>query len=365
MPLFRSVQTPSADRRRHNEPFWDFLSRYDDPFVAFTRQTVDAWFDRFPLSEQPDLAKRMRSAKADALPYHAGCLELFTHELLLRLGAVPEVIPRTKNQRTPDFNARWPEHRDMVLESCATTDALHGEWHRLARLREALEGVGGTDFALQVFRSGLLREEFRPNEVTGAVTRFLQSEELQLYRKATLAGVRSTRPVLRLAVGGAEVRVFPVVRVGDPDPPQGVLLDWFDGVVQLDTTDAIRKAARKKATRYGVMTRPYVIVLNIFGDRGVDEEQVIAALYGTGPNHSPLSSRRNGIWHSKKNTRVSGVLIVQGVLPALNHAAPLMLYMNPWAQNAVTGPLLRLRSLRAWNDQLHFVPGIGMDQLFP
>jgi hypothetical protein len=142
------------------------------------------------------------------------------------------------------------------------------------------------------------------------------------------------------------------------------LLDWFDGPLDLATEASIRNAIDRKASKYGRPQTPFVIALNVFGDRLVDDSDIINALYGKGTSES-IRGRRDGFWNATRGTRVSAVLVSRGVVPAINHDSELDLYLNPWAALPLAGPkLLALPQVVLLGDRLQRKPGLQPRDLF-
>ena len=114
----------------------------------------------------------------------------------------------------------------------------------------------------------------------------------------------------------------------------------------------IRDAVKSKATRYGELDLPYVVAENCISEWGVDDEDILNALFGTEQfafaqgSPTPVPSRRrdgaligpNGPW----NTRVSAVL-VSTLFPWNLGACRLELYHNPWAAKPLRACSFALR----------------------
>ena len=115
------------------------------------------------------------------------------------------------------------------------------------------------------------------------------------------------------------------------------------GVRWINCWEPVRDAVRAKGGRYGELTKPLVIAVNVDGfslDR-IDEMQ---ALFGqeefvfnrANPHGQPDMRRaRNGAWNGPKGpqyTRVSAAWLFGEISP-WNLASPInTLYLNPWAQ---------------------------------
>jgi len=117
------------------------------------------------------------------------------------------------------------------------------------------------------------------------------------------------------------------------------------GVQAVECKGAIRNAVIKKAKKYGKLTLPYAIGVNVLDDFA-DDIDVTQALFGTEQFVVPIGTggvtgepemRRlpDGVWYGRSGpryTRVSAVLIVSRLRHWGIWQADVRLYHNPWAQ---------------------------------
>ena len=113
----------------------------------------------------------------------------------------------------------------------------------------------------------------------------------------------------------------------------------------VNTREAIKAEVTGKATRYGALDRSYLIALNVTSEWGCDDDDVVEALFGTvserfrstnqGIEHVGSSRNPDGAWHGPqgpRNTRNSGVLLLNGAMPWNVAAVPIRLFHNPYAR---------------------------------
>ncbi len=123
----------------------------------------------------------------------------------------------------------------------------------------------------------------------------------------------------------------------------------MEGYNEINTKEAIRRAIKKKTSRYGTLEIPYILSINVIS-AFCDTDDVIDALFGTEQftfnidelNATPVPSRAmDGAWFMK-GTRLSGVLIIKNINPWTIAQRNVTLYLNPWASHPYNGELRQL-----------------------
>jgi hypothetical protein len=114
------------------------------------------------------------------------------------------------------------------------------------------------------------------------------------------------------------------------------------GLRLLSTTEAIRGAIKKKASRYGEMDRPYVIAVNVLSWH-VDDVDLVDAMFGDlvyAVQETPAGSQRwsertrTGAWRGPpepRYRRVTAVLFFNEIDPWTAARRRALLLHNPWA----------------------------------
>ncbi len=120
----------------------------------------------------------------------------------------------------------------------------------------------------------------------------------------------------------------------------------------VNSAEPLVRAVQGKAKEYKNLGAPLIVALNCLDRSGVDQIDVLLALFGwEGSSSEPNSARvsppsgvqkRECIWDAKKNTGVSAVLLFNGFLPSSMATAPVCLYENPWAARPAPTSLRRL-----------------------
>jgi hypothetical protein len=114
-------------------------------------------------------------------------------------------------------------------------------------------------------------------------------------------------PTLELTHEGVEITIKPIPKKrtarGKEGPSIGI--QSFEGCF-VTSHEEIRETIKDKASRYGALDRPYVIVVNCLGEM-VDAEEIRRAMFG-----------HDGLWNNSRqptHTRVSAVLAMQHLFP--------------------------------------------------
>src|SRR4051812_46909014 len=99
MDLFDNIERQDKGPARHLEDSFSYYNRSARVGIAKIRAQLQEWFERYPRSDEAELAARFR---ADFQP---AFFELFLHELSLRLGLEVTVHPDVGDGMStrPDF----------------------------------------------------------------------------------------------------------------------------------------------------------------------------------------------------------------------------------------------------------------------
>jgi hypothetical protein len=368
--LFDDFERTDPGRAAYSETGFRYLNRSARSDVRRVRELLEAWFARYPTEYQPDLARRFRAAGRRGLepPF----FELFLHELLCRLDFRATVHPQlTATERRPDFLAESDDGTSLILEAAVVSDESKKETSERRqddRIYDALNELESPNFFLSM-------------QVHQRCAQAPSARRMRNFLAARLADLDPDSPVPErwdYAGEGWRISFEPIAKGaarGKPGVrPLGILpmrTKW------INTRGAIRKEIAGKATRYGILDRPFVIALNVTSEWGCDDDDVVTALFGTAsetfrPTENgveSLGTRRqaDGVWQGPKgprNTRNSAVLVVKNVQPWNVPQAEMRLYLNPHAQHPLDTAFDRLPRAVVMNSDLRLLDGITTSDLF-
>lgn len=145
MRLFDEVDRHDKGPARYAEPQFPYLNRSARVMFSRTRQVLEAWFSRYPVSGQADLRPRFRS-RNDA-QHRAAFFELFLHELLLRLDHDVTIHPSPSqaSTRRPDFLAESPSGGCFYMEAVVATDESEEDGAARARMNVVYDALDRLD----------------------------------------------------------------------------------------------------------------------------------------------------------------------------------------------------------------------------
>jgi len=137
---------------------------------------------------------------------------------------------------------------------------------------------------------------------------------------------------------------------------------------------SIKSAIEKKATRYGVLDKPYLICINSTSWKMTDDDDVMDAIFGslqitfsTDPNNrnERLERALDGVFKNSKGpkfTRVSGVLITN-VHTANLYTAKHWLIKHPFAKQEIDFEKFRLTRTVVENNQIKTYAGETISEI--
>jgi hypothetical protein len=141
----------------------------------------------------------------------------------------------------------------------------------------------------------------------------------------------------------------------------------------VNTWEPLRRAVKKKATRYGNVTKPYVVAVNA-GVLHLDEIDEVQALYGEEyysvkmtDGSGELRRRANGAWYGPKgpeNCRISAVWFFNELSPYTLAKCKSTLYVNPWANVPPPTQLQSMPTKKIEDERLVSIPGIDLATLY-
>lgn len=351
--LFGNVPRTDATPGRHAETTFQFLDRSAWPKSAAVRDLLEDWFCRYPRSHQADLRTRFVD------DFHAAFFELFLHAYLSVLGYGLEPHPAVPNStRRPDFLVTKDTCR-FYLEATVARDISDDEASKRRvknLLLDAINDISSRNFflALKEFTvvpgkqpSAKKIKAFLERELAALDPDSIKLNELERPLRDG-PGLSYEDDSIRLSIG--LIPRSPNARGRTDIRPIGVypIASRWGGSDIL-----IRDALNAKATRYGQLALPYLIAVNCISEWGVDDGDILNALFGTEQltfvkgSKDPIPSRKrdgafigpNGPW----NTRVSAALVCH-IFPWSLRECRLELYHNPWAARPLQSCELALRS---------------------
>ena len=338
-PIFDDVERTDAAPSGHGESTFDFLNRVAGEYWLHPRQLMQTWADQIPdPPDYNDLRQRFRSH--DDEQFRSAILELYLHECLTRAGyrvTIHPSLPATT--RRPDFYAERAG-AGFYLEAIApgASPEAKAAARRRAVLFDTVNRLGDPNFLLWL---SALREVPRPPasaRLREDLRRWLSQLNPDDFTDL------ETAPEHHWEHDGWAATFKPIPRRPDARgrPPQSAIGVYaHQGVRVIDDAPAIRNALAAKHHAYGDLGAPFVVAVGTY-IHDPDRRHSANALYGqeavqvgeTSDGGTITRTVRQsdgyfGVPGNWQHQNVSGVLLINQLMPYYFHNAEVTLWRHP------------------------------------
>lgn len=359
--LFSNTSRTNSEVREYSESAYAHLDRTARPAFQKVREMLESWANRLPSAEVGEFVQRLTSG--DDLLFHSAVLELYMHELLMSTSHAvvfhPEIPGTTKR---PDFLATTGNGDETVFECTVATEESSKKRSSNARLNavyEAINKISCPDFFLSLDIDGTPASPVSGKRWRESIQRWVDSLDYESLVKLGPIPDEGKIPSLDLEHDGLQLKITPIPKKASARGKEGrpIGVQAFEGCWVTSHLE-IRDTIKDKASRYGLLHRPYVIVVNCLGEHA-DNEEISEAMFG-----------HEGLWKnsdSPSHTRVSAVLAVRHLLPWSLGTAEAWLFHNPYATHRYNGPLTVLPQMTQTSaiEGVHPRSLLGIDPQWP
>jgi hypothetical protein len=348
--LFDNVERSVVRPKRESEPIYGYYNASARRPIAALRGLLQTWFDAYPTSGKKDLLARFR-ARIDG-QHKSAFWELYLHELFTRMKYRLTVHPTVAGSSNhPDFLVSERGKPRFYLEAIvaglpSTKDA--GAEARLSDVIDLVNKMQTPDYLLELQYRGSCDTPPPVRKLRKALTLWLRSIDFTAIDAAYRTGDFDVVPKFEWNHEGLTLFFTPIpksakTRGTTNARPIGVIM----GEAHVLTTDEdIRQAIEQKAKKYGKLSLPLAIAVNVVSEH-CDEIDIHNALFGSeateftqrpdGSISDGVDVRQpNGVWFGKKGARnrnVSAVLIGCDLDPYKAGVTTPQLIHNPYAEN--------------------------------
>lgn len=352
VPLFDDIERTEQRPKREREPIFDYCNSSARCGIAALRGILQKWFDIYPAQGKQDLRARLRSSIDGQ--HKSAFWELYLHELFNRIKYQLSVHPTIKGSANlPDFLVSEGRNPKFYLEATvaglpSVKDA--GAEARLSEVVDLINKMETPDYLLELQYRGVPDTPPPVGKLRKALTQWLRSLDFKAIDAAYRMQDFDLVPKFEFKHQGLTLFFSPIPKSaktrGTTDARSiGVIM----GEAHLLTTDEdIREAIEQKAKKYGKLSLPLVIAVNVVSEH-CDDIDINNALFGSeaiqftrhadGSVDDGANVRQpNGIWYGKKGARnrnVSAVLIGCQIDPYKAGIETPELFHNPYAKNPV------------------------------
>lgn len=371
----QNVERTRQDGKREDEDDLAYLNLSGRREAEEVRRFIESCLDRYPREHRDELIQRMRESD---IQFASASFELFLHSGFLQLGWTVHIHPEVPggNGRRPDFRVCTQTGDAFYVEATlarSRSDAELAAERRKNEVLRAIDDMPSPHFLLDVDIDGSPRTTVPRRNLRHKLRHWLAGLDVNEV-KAQFANGR-VRDELRYEHDGWTIVFKPIPRrrTGDGTGGRSIGVRGL-GIRTVSIVEAVKGAAKSKASRYGVLDLPLVVAINIQEDF-VDTTQERDALFGElqfwlPRNGGPMRPARlpNGVWYGPRGpqcTRLSGAWLFRRfdcwhfVVRGSN-----LLYVNPDAALPLAESALRFPFARVEGNRLVERPGLKFGEIF-
>jgi len=375
MILFSNTTRTEIDSAGYAESHFIYLDRSARPEAQEIRKVLENWFCRYPDSEKDNLIRRFRSK--DDNNFLSAFFELYLHELFLCLNYSVVVHPAAElgSTKHPDFLVKNQIGEEFYVEAVLAKDESDVDTASEARMNvvyDVINKLESLHFLIGMNIKGAPKTSPPTRKLKDQLSKWLEGLNPESIIECFNQHGLDALPKLLFSFEDWEIEFKPIpksVSVKEKTCADTIGLMTFDEWKGCTCKETIRDAIRKKASRYGLLEKPYIIALNVITIR-LDHTHVMEALFGTeqytvsfespSEHESRMTRARDGVLFGPdgpQNTRVSAVLVVKSVNPWNIAFRDICIYHNPWARKPYSGSLAILSEVILKDGFLKFKQG--------
>lgn len=353
MPLFEPSTMPIGQRAKfYREPIYPYYRDSERLGIIAIRTLLEQWFLEIPETERLDLQQRFRSPIERQ--HTSAVFELFLHHFLLQCGFQVEFHPDVPGVTThPDFLVNRDGQAQFYLEAIAVSNSVTDEAavNRMNQVYDALNDLELPDFYLAIRIDGAPDTPPPAARLRRELSCWLRTLDRNAIQQAFLDQRYDDIPTREWNHEGWRI-VFEPMPKGDRARadrsirPIGLMMPMRARRLTLD--ESLRDGVAAK-DRYGRLTIPLVIAIQVIEEFRIDKVDVMNGLLGpeaitvdaqgaTRPARVP-----NGAWVSGSgpiHRTISAVMVWSTLEPwNFTRIEPIVVH-NPYASNPLPNDVL-------------------------
>lgn len=339
---------------RHGESHYTYYRDSERESVRVARVLLERWFAEIPEEERLDLQQRLRSPMERQ--YRSALFELFLHHLLVHSGFQLEFHPDIDGVAThPDFLVSREGRPLFYLEAIVTGNSHRGEAedNRKNLVYDTLNTLQSPNFFLGIRIEGAPATPPAGAKLRGELGRWLGGLDLGAIQRSFAAQRYEEISKFHWEHEGWKI-IFEPIPKGEESKgnvsarPLAMVMPM--AAHQLDLDVELRDAVISK-NRYGTLTLPFVVAVQVVNDFRIGKDDVLNGLIGReglvveGPGHYRSARAPNGAWITPtgpQNRTISAVMAWSRLDPwHFASVEPIMVH-NPYATNPFPNDALAL-----------------------
>jgi hypothetical protein len=264
MKLFEDKIRDDYRRASYRDNIFDYYNDNQQTKIAEIRELLNKWFSNYPEENKIELKQNFKNSFNDAF------YELFVHETFYRQGYMLEVHPQLENsKRKPDFLARKGEE-EFYIEATTVSSLSELEVKQenfKAQFIDELNKMNSPFFWL-----GLEKLEFKKSNFpkVGKLRKALENELNKINPADIEIGQKNTLKTNHLKYEDENLLVVLSLfikseAVKNKEGIRAIGFEFSPVTIKNanEDPDKILKNFKDKATRYGILNKPFIICLNL------------------------------------------------------------------------------------------------------
>lgn len=359
--LFDKKERSSQSYANYQHNSYDFYNDSNkDEFVA-VRQTLEAWFSRYPETGKKQLKRDFEDR------FEPAFFELFIHELFYQQGFNLVIHPKVPNSsKNPDFLAIKGDLK-IYLEARVSTDESVEEKDVKSRQNVVYDTIN--QITTDYYGISVREIEFLSSNTAkmSSIRKYFQreidenAENLILNKNGFVGSLHEGL----ITYADPDIRVSITLWKVDFKLDRPIISPLGGGYVG-GSEESIKGAIKAKGYKYKKLDKPYIICINSLSVKNVCTEDVYNALFGSSRylSSNELNLRTQQFKTSSdgifvKNSKpsygiVSGVFITR-VFPSNLHIADHWLIEHPFTKNELNFDSIYLSHIRVRDEMIEEV----------
>jgi hypothetical protein len=369
--LFDDKERTFLGPRSYAEADWEYLDRSARIEAQRVRDFLNKWVTEYPADHRGELIARIKSG--DQHNFYSATFELVLFALLRSLGFTATVHPDLADGKAahPDFLAVTPNGAKVYVEAVLASDYSVAEIAARKRknvVLDAIDKINSPNFLLSINAEGNPERPPKGKALARRLERWLKSLDPDQVERGINESGSDAMPRMTLEQEGWKVSFEAIPKKPDRrGKGRRVIGALFGNAQFINVWEPIRDAVKAKGNRYGALSHPLLVCVNVDG-MSVDRIDEMQALFGEEEyvfnvgeaGESQMRRRRNGAWLGPKGPqykRVSGVWIFDTLNPWNVISRKNCVYFNPWADNPLLDVFLTVNHAKPQDNKMVWTKG--------
>ncbi len=348
--LFEAGQRKSIDPKDLGETYFDYINRSARPEIAAVRSIMNSWFSLRPDELKDEFLSRLKAENN----FNGAFFESFLFGLFTKLGFSIELDPKTGvNSKIPDFLLCNGQHQ-IIVEATSNEYSLESRIPNFKIRKQIVEELN--DLNLGPIR--LLILDLKVLAAQKPSVRELKRKLVNHCKAIGLLGYADNTFLIsddqRFTYSNSDIFFCASFFVSKEDVEhkrKNVLIDSYDLVIDETTIQLIRSIAKKKS-KYGNLSKPYLICVN-FPRVNLAEEDVLSCLTRS-EICSSAKSQQSVVFDRSPTSKLISALFISSIVPENITHPQYWFIKNPYAEFPISHSQIPLDAFEYINNEWIF-----------